>query len=64
MAEWLSGQRSRKADLLRFGVKDEFIHGAGKQKTARQSVGINAEIIAKGILKRKQGNLYNNAEAT
>ena len=64
VAEWLSGQRSIKADLLRFGVKDEFIHGAGKQKTARQSVGIDAEIIAKGILKRKQGNLYNNAEAT
>jgi transketolase len=62
VAEWLSDQRSRKADLLRFGTKDEFMHGAGKQKTARQSVGIDAEILAGEILKRKQGNSHNNAK--
>jgi deoxyxylulose-5-phosphate synthase len=64
VAEWLSGQRSIKAELLRFGVKDEFIHGAGKQKTARQSLGIDAESVAKEILKKKQGYSYKNAEAT
>jgi len=64
VAEWLSSQRSIKADLLRFGVKDEFVHGAGKQNTARQSVGIDAESIAKKILKRIQGHSYKNAEAT
>ena len=52
VAEWLSGQRSRKADLLRIGVKDEFIHRAGKQKIARQSVGIDAGFISKEILRR------------
>jgi Transketolase, C-terminal subunit len=62
VAEWLSDQRSKKAELLRFGAKDKFIHGAGKQKTARQSVGIDAEIIAGEILKRKQGNSHNNAK--
>jgi len=56
VAEWLSGQRTRKADLLRFGAKDEFIHGAGKQKTARQSVGIEAGFISEEILRRRQGH--------
>jgi transketolase len=64
VAEWLSGQRSIKADLLRFGVKDEFIHGVGKQTTARQSAGIDAELIVKEILKRDEDNSYNNKEAT
>lgn len=55
VAEWLSGQRSRKAELLRFGAKDEFIHGAGRQKTARQSAGIDAGSISAEILRRMQG---------
>ncbi len=55
VAEWLSDQRSRKVDLLRIGAKDEFIHGAGKQKTARQSVGIDAGFISAEILRRMQG---------
>ena len=58
VAEWLSGESSTKADLLRFGVKDEFIHGVGKQRTARQSVGIDAEIIPEKILKRDEDNSY------
>lgn len=49
VAEWLSDQRSRKADLLRFGAKDEFIQGAGKQKAARHALGIDAEFISSGI---------------
>ena len=49
VAEWLSDQRSKKADLLRFGVKDEFIHGAGKQKAARHALGIDAEFISSEI---------------
>ncbi|TRZ76351.1 MAG: transketolase [Deltaproteobacteria bacterium] len=52
VAEWLCNQGSRRATLLCFGTKDEFIHGAGKQKTARQLVGIDAEIIARGILEK------------
>ena len=64
VAEWLSGQSSIKADLLRFGVKDEFIHGVGKQRTARKSVGIDAEFILAEILKRDEVNSYHNTEAT
>lgn len=62
VAEWLSGQKLKKADLLRFGARDEFIQGAGKQKTARQSIGIDAEIMAGEIFKKKQGNSHNNAK--
>lgn len=56
VAEWLSNQRSRKAELLRFGVKDEFIHGAGKQKAVRHAVGIDAEFISSEIRRIRQGN--------
>jgi len=55
VAEWLSGQRSKKADLLRFGAKDKFIHAAGKQKAARRSAGIDAGFISAEILRRMQG---------
>jgi transketolase len=64
VAEWRSGQRSIKTDLLRFGVKDAFIHGAGGQKTARQSLGLDAESIAKEILKKKPRPLFIDLEAT
>ena len=64
VAEWRSGQRSIKTDLLRFGVKDAFIHGAGGQKTARQSLGLDAESIAKEILKKKPKPLFIDLEAT
>jgi transketolase len=60
VAEWLSDQRSKKAALLRFGAKDEFIHGAGKQKAARHALGIDAEFISieiQQILKMQYPNV-------
>jgi transketolase len=56
VAEWLCNQGSRRAVLLRFGTKDEFIHGAGKQKAARQGVGIDAEFISGEIRRTRKGS--------
>lgn len=55
VAEWLSDHTSINAELLRFGVKDAFLHRAGKQGSARQLAGLDQESIAQAILNKLKG---------
>ncbi|MDQ5985796.1 MAG: Apulose-4-phosphate transketolase subunit B [Syntrophus sp. SKADARSKE-3] len=48
VAEWLGDRQPKPAgaEFLRFGVPDAFIHGMGRQKAARRSVGLDGKAIA------------------
>ena len=46
VAEWLADGRSRSAELLRLGTRDEFMHEAGDQGHARRWYGLTSEEIA------------------
>jgi transketolase len=52
VAEWLSDRQPMGAEFLRFGVPDAFIHGMGRQKTARRSIGLDGETMADTIRKK------------
>jgi transketolase len=52
VAEWLADHRNARADFLSFGVPDTFIHGLGRQKTARYSIGLDGEVMAKEVRER------------
>ena len=52
VAEWLNDRQVPGANLLRFGIPDTFIHGQGRQKTARRFVGLDGETIAGTIRER------------
>lgn len=54
IAEWFSGQERLKAQLLRFGTSDEFMHGAGDQTYARHFYGLTSENIASTIAEKMQ----------
>jgi hypothetical protein len=45
VAEWLCDRRPTPtgAEFLRFAVPDAFIHGMGRQKEARRSIGLDGE---------------------
>ena len=49
VAEWLADNGPLPAGLMRFGMRDEFLHQAGNQKFARQYFGLNAEAVASRI---------------
>lgn len=52
VAEWLVDHAPRKAGLLRFGTRDEFLHEAGGQSFARRHFGLSSDAIADRILGR------------
>ena len=49
VAEWLADNGPLPAGLMRFGMRDEFLHQAGNQKFARRYFGLNAEAVAARI---------------
>jgi transketolase len=57
VAEWVSQQQTGKADLLRFGATDEFLHEAGNQMHARKHFGLTAEQVAPQILRKHREKL-------
>jgi transketolase len=48
VTEWLGG-RHTGAELLRFGIGDQFLHRSGNQNHARALIGLTPENIARGI---------------
>ena len=47
--EWLEETKKKKNKIIKIGIKNEFIHGAGNQKNAREKVGISSKQIIKKI---------------
>jgi len=54
IAEWLAAHPTQKAQLMRIGTADTFLHEAGDQGHARQVFGLTHAAIAKNILSRLQ----------
>ena len=52
VAEWVVDHSSFKAGLLRFGIKDAFLHKTGNQENARKMTGLTSENIVTSILKK------------
>jgi transketolase len=53
VAEWLADNPSRqKADLLRLGAEDSFLHSHGEQAHARETLGLSAAAIASAVTGR------------
>jgi transketolase len=51
LVEWLEQTKKEKQVIIKIGIKNEFIHGAGNQKNAREKVGISSKQIIKKFLK-------------
>jgi transketolase len=49
VAEWCAEAAARRARLLRFGTRDEFLHETGEQEEAREHFGLTAAAIARRI---------------
>ena len=49
VAEWLADHSSAKAQLLRCGTADEFLHETGEQEEAREHFGLTAAAMAARI---------------
>lgn len=49
VAEWLADHAPFPTGLVRFGMRDEFLHQAGNQKFARRYFGLDAEAVAARI---------------
>jgi transketolase len=50
VAEWLSSNMPKApVRLLRFGIRDEFMHVPGEQEYARKLFGIDPESVAEGV---------------
>lgn len=52
VAEWMVDNSMVKTSLLRFGIKDAFLHKTGNQDNARKMTGLTSENIVTSILKR------------
>lgn len=52
IAEWVSANGNAKAQLLRFGTADEFLHVAGDQAYARKLYGLTAESIVARVVEK------------
>jgi transketolase len=50
VAEWLADHRGTLADMISFGVDDEFMHEVGNQSYARSKYGIDAQTIASRLI--------------
>lgn len=50
IAEWRVEQRGNQADMISFGVPDEFMHEVGSQAYARKKYGLTAENIATKLI--------------
>lgn|SRR5574340_130413 len=50
IAEWRAGQRGKLADMVGFGVPDEFLHEIGTQAYARRKFGLTAENISSRMI--------------
>lgn len=50
IAEWRVEQRGKLADMMGFGVPDEFLHEIGTQAYARRKFGLTAENISSRII--------------
>ncbi len=50
VAEWLADDGPYRAQLLRIGTPDRFLHFVGTQDNARESVGLDVETITSRIL--------------
>ena len=59
VAEWLVDRPSQKANLLRIGIKDAFLHGTGGQDYARESLGLTPKNIAEKTLRMHLASVSN-----
>lgn len=50
VAEWRVEQRGKLADMMGFGVPDEFLHEVGTQAYARRKFGLTAENISSKLI--------------
>ena len=50
VAEWVVDHHIGKSDILRFGIKDEFVHRSGNQENARQANGLSVNQIVTTIM--------------
>lgn len=50
IAEWRVEQRGKLADMMGFGVPDEFLHEVGTQAYARRKFGLTAENISSKLI--------------
>ncbi|MCE9604330.1 MAG: transketolase [Planctomycetia bacterium] len=50
VAEWIADRPPRRARLLRFGTRDEFLHVAADEEYARRHFGLDAESIAARVV--------------
>lgn len=52
VAEWVCDKGDTRAPLIRFGTRDEFLHGAGDQEYARERYGLTVEHIVDNIVEK------------
>ena len=57
VAEWLSDQPRQRANLMRFGTSDEFLHESGEQEHARHHFGLTGPQMAETIKRQALGSI-------
>jgi transketolase len=55
ISEWRAQQRGKLADMIGFGVPDEFMHEVGSQAYARRKFSLDAESIAARLTAELRG---------